>query len=407
MLLAVNGIERLFIGTVVPILVLFGISGNILNLTVLLTPTMRTRSNILLSCLAVADIVFLVFMLPHALAHYRIFAFNHWFRRLYLVNKIHLLAILNWASAAAMWLILVICLERLMGIMYPLSARRHKKSSKIAVIVTIIVVTTGVLTSYNHFSYFCATRYFCNGSQFHAMCLPTDSERWFRNQTNPNSELMKTVVRWGPHVNAVCVILIPIALVFISNAMLIYTIRQRQKQFITQSSIKSESHLSGSQSRTEHKVTTTVCAIVTCFTITQGPSAVIRVMAVYYPIQHEFMIAVQSVITTMVVLGKALNFVLFCLSSANFRARLLQQARRGLLKKETSCRIHFVSLSSTNDCRKHGPKTACISTITSFQKSVDRSSPSYKQQEIRKGQLDTNDTMRTTEDVNNDGYDDA
>ncbi|KIH45775.1 hypothetical protein ANCDUO_24179, partial [Ancylostoma duodenale] len=85
-----------------------------------------------------------------------------------------------------------------------------------------------------------------------------------------------------------------------------------QKQFITQSSIKSESHLSGSQSRTEHKVTTTVCAIVTCFTITQ-----------------------QSVITTMVVLGKALNFVLFCLSSANFRARLLQQARRGLLKKET------------------------------------------------------------------------
>ncbi|KIH43768.1 hypothetical protein ANCDUO_26220 [Ancylostoma duodenale] len=59
------------------------------------------------------------------------------------------------------------------------------------------------------------------------MCLPTDSERWFRNQTNPNSELMKTVVRWGPHVNAVCVILIPIALVFISNAMLIYTIRQR------------------------------------------------------------------------------------------------------------------------------------------------------------------------------------
>ncbi|RCN45409.1 hypothetical protein ANCCAN_08559 [Ancylostoma caninum] len=236
-------------------------------------------------------------------------------------------------------LILVICLERLMGIMYPLSARRHKKSSKIAVIVTIIVVTTGVLTSYNHFSYFCATRYFCNGSQFHAMCLPTDSERWFRNQTNPNSELMKTVVRWGPHVNAVCVILIPIALVFISNAMLIYTIRQRQKQFITQSSIKSESHLSGSQSRTEHKVTTTVCAIVTCFTITQGPSAVIRVMAVYYPIQHEFMIAVQSVITTMVVLGKALNFVLFCLSSANFRARLLQQARRGLLKKETSATL--------------------------------------------------------------------
>lgn len=43
-------------------------------------------------------------MLPHCLAHYRIFAFSYWFRRLYLGNKLHLLAVLNWASAAAIWL---------------------------------------------------------------------------------------------------------------------------------------------------------------------------------------------------------------------------------------------------------------------------------------------------------------
>ncbi|VDK66196.1 unnamed protein product [Cylicostephanus goldi] len=43
MLLAINNVERIFIGTIVPILIIFGISGNILNLTVLLTPTMRTR----------------------------------------------------------------------------------------------------------------------------------------------------------------------------------------------------------------------------------------------------------------------------------------------------------------------------------------------------------------------------
>ncbi|KAE9412051.1 hypothetical protein Angca_010192, partial [Angiostrongylus cantonensis] len=43
MKLAVNDVERLFIGKIVPILIVFGISGNILNLTVLLTPAMRTR----------------------------------------------------------------------------------------------------------------------------------------------------------------------------------------------------------------------------------------------------------------------------------------------------------------------------------------------------------------------------
>ncbi|KAK6025106.1 hypothetical protein OSTOST_09004 [Ostertagia ostertagi] len=87
MQLAVNDIERLFIGKIVPVLIVFGISGNILNLTVLLTPAMRTRSNVLLACLAVADIVFLVFMFPHSLAHYKIFAFSYWFRRIYLGYK--------------------------------------------------------------------------------------------------------------------------------------------------------------------------------------------------------------------------------------------------------------------------------------------------------------------------------
>ncbi|VDM57164.1 unnamed protein product [Angiostrongylus costaricensis] len=219
-----------------------------------------------------------------------------------------------------------------MGIMYPLSTRLRKRCSTTATTVILIVVTTGILTSYNHFSYFCAFKRFCNGSQFHAMCIRSDSDRWFRNQTNPNSNLLRTMARWGPHVNVICVIVIPILLVAISNAMLIYTIRQRQRQFIAQSAVKSESHLSGSQSRTEHRVTTTVCAIVTCFTITQGPSAFTTIMVEYYPIQHEFMIALTAMTTTMVVLGKAMNFGLFCLSSANFRARLLQQTRRDFRK---------------------------------------------------------------------------
>ncbi|CAI4222279.1 unnamed protein product [Auanema sp. JU1783] len=335
MMLAVNGPERLFIGTIVPILIVFGISGNILNLTVLLAPNMRTRSNLLLASLAVADIIFLIFMLPHCLAHYKIFALSYYFRLFYLC-KMHLLAILNWASAVAIWLVLVICLERLMGIKYPLSVRKHKKILTPAVIVSAIVITTGILTSYSHLRYSCATRYFCDGTQIHSMCILTDSDKWFPNQTNPNSELVKSIARWGPHVNAIFVIFIPILLVLISNSMLIYTIRQRQKYFLNQQhSIKSESHLNGGQSRTEHKITITVTAIVTSFIITQGPSAFATIMAEYYSNTNPWMLAMMSFITTMVVLGKALNFVLFCLSSATFRSRLLMQTKKSLMRQTT------------------------------------------------------------------------
>lgn len=44
MMLAVNPIEKFFIGMICPVIIVFGISGNILNLTVLLAPNMRTRS---------------------------------------------------------------------------------------------------------------------------------------------------------------------------------------------------------------------------------------------------------------------------------------------------------------------------------------------------------------------------
>uniref|UniRef100_A0A8R1EF92 Uncharacterized protein n=1 Tax=Caenorhabditis japonica TaxID=281687 RepID=A0A8R1EF92_CAEJA len=42
-----------------------------------------------------------------------------------------------------------------------------------------------------------------------------------------------------------------------------------------------------------------------------------------------------AICTILVVLGKALNFVLFCLSSASFRQRLLMQTKQGILRKST------------------------------------------------------------------------
>ncbi|PAV91830.1 hypothetical protein WR25_18990 [Diploscapter pachys] len=368
MMLAINDVERLLIGKIVPFLLLFGVSGNILNLTVLLAPKVRTRSNKLLAALALADIVFLIFMLPHSLAHYHVFAFSHWFRYLYLTNKVHLTAIVNWASAAAIWFVLVICVERLIGIKYPLSSRKNKTFLSARFLIPFVVIVTGILTSFHHFSYFCATKYFCDGTQLHAMCIRTDSPRWFRNQTNPNSELVKAIARWGPHVNAILVVLLPVLLVILSNIMLICTLRNRQQFLIpTQSSVKWENGMSGTQMRTEHKVTMTVTAIVTCFTLTQAPSAFVAIIAAYYQFEDEVLVVVSSVFTTMVVLGKTLNFVLFCLSSTTFRQRLL---RRGKGRLSTRSQSQLTASSglmdySSSEHRKWSRLTSGSSTAPS------------------------------------------
>ncbi|CAR99013.1 Protein CBG26010 [Caenorhabditis briggsae] len=151
MSLSRNAAEEGLIGTTFPVLVLFGIFGNILTLTVLLAPNLRTRSNKLLACLAVADTVTLIVNLLHSMAHYEIFKLTIWFRRLYGnyygKYKFQIIGTSNWSIATATWLVLVICLERLIINKYPLSVRKQAKSA----ICTIL----GVLGKALNFVLFC------------------------------------------------------------------------------------------------------------------------------------------------------------------------------------------------------------------------------------------------------------
>ena len=62
-------------------------------------------NNILFQLAAVSfcDLAFLLSMIPHCLASFDVFAFNHSFRVFYLHTKQHIAALANWMSAAAIW----------------------------------------------------------------------------------------------------------------------------------------------------------------------------------------------------------------------------------------------------------------------------------------------------------------
>ncbi|KAK0419060.1 hypothetical protein QR680_013930 [Steinernema hermaphroditum] len=364
MLISYHWCEKLVIGYILPCFILFGFTGNIINLSVLLAPGMKTRSNILLASLAVADMIFLLFIIPHSMAHYRIFSFNYYFRKYYLGNKMHLLAVLNWSSAAAIWLVLAVCVERLIGIRYPLSVRKSR-SFHTYLIIFGIIFGTGLLTFYIHFSYDCPMLTFCNGTQPHGICMPVDSPVWINNRTNPHPQLLRTYVRWSIHINAVFIVFVPILLVVLSNAFLILTLRQRQK--FLQIGTSRTTSIRGTdqatmQMRMEQKVTITVCAIVTCFTITQAPSAVVTISTGNVTLGHpNWQIYMVTATTFMVVVGKSLNFVLFCLSSANFRQRLVTMTKERIVKRRTVRRFSCDSMGTTT-------MTTAFSTVTDGRK---------------------------------------
>ncbi|PIC11671.1 hypothetical protein B9Z55_028929 [Caenorhabditis nigoni] len=116
----------------------------------------------------------------------------------------------------------------------------------------------------------------------------------FETEPNPNSELMKSLVRYAPQVNAIFVVLIPVILVIIFNVMLILTLRR-------------------------------------------SPSAFVTFLSFY--IQKDWF-TLRSICTILVVLGKALNFVLFCLTSASFRQRLMEQLNSRKSTRYTSVATH-------------------------------------------------------------------
>uniref|UniRef100_A0A8R1IN46 G-protein coupled receptors family 1 profile domain-containing protein n=1 Tax=Caenorhabditis japonica TaxID=281687 RepID=A0A8R1IN46_CAEJA len=86
--------------------------------------------------------------------------------------------------------------------------------------------------------------------------------------------------------------------------------------------------------KTEHRVTLTVTFIVTMFTLTNGPSALVHL--VMYA-THEELYDLTMISSTLVICGKASNFILFCLGSKHFRLRLLKL----VTSSEELCRFFF------------------------------------------------------------------
>uniref|UniRef100_A0A0M3IM92 G_PROTEIN_RECEP_F1_2 domain-containing protein n=1 Tax=Ascaris lumbricoides TaxID=6252 RepID=A0A0M3IM92_ASCLU len=170
-LLSGSTLEMIVFTLLFPPICILGIAGNTLNLMVLLSSEMRSRANSLLACLAFCDIVFLLLMIPHSLANFNVFALNYFFRWYYLSAKIHLITLANWSSAVAIWLVVAVCAERVMGIRHPFHTRAHWSRYCTAAIVFTIVLLAGMLTFYNNFSHICVVKEFCNRTQVMAKCF--------------------------------------------------------------------------------------------------------------------------------------------------------------------------------------------------------------------------------------------
>uniref|UniRef100_A0A914X6B4 G-protein coupled receptors family 1 profile domain-containing protein n=1 Tax=Plectus sambesii TaxID=2011161 RepID=A0A914X6B4_9BILA len=305
---------------------------------------MRSTANDILAAMAFADLALLFCMLPNSMAAFHVFANNYLFRLAYLLANPHLSALANWFSAAAIWLMLAVSIERLMGIRSPMHTRFYWKRRLMMGFLVCLFGASGALTFHHHLAYDCSLYETCNGTQQAVRCEVVASE-WKKNRTNPYSPLRQQYIKVSTVVNALLVVIVPIAAVTALNITLIRVLKRHDLTraafgkindeyrmeynpvMCSTSGVSWKLHIAGSCVQSDSTVTVTVCAIVTCFTVTQGPSAIAfiwELTAQKGQTNGHYFNAMISVANNLVITGKVLNFIFFCLSSAHFRRRLHQ-----------------------------------------------------------------------------------
>jgi len=150
-------VTRLIVQKVlIPSVVLFGVSGNLVNVAVLTRRSMKSSTNSYLTALAVYDILYLVFALTMTLQHYSRVSGSPWYQH---YRSPFGRPLTDTASNTGIWLTLTFTVERYIAVCHPMKGKVCACVSSMCVCVIYLLQNflTGISQIYMGFSHVFAT----------------------------------------------------------------------------------------------------------------------------------------------------------------------------------------------------------------------------------------------------------
>uniref|UniRef100_A0A915A9M6 G-protein coupled receptors family 1 profile domain-containing protein n=1 Tax=Parascaris univalens TaxID=6257 RepID=A0A915A9M6_PARUN len=155
-------------------------------------------------------------------------------------------------------------------------------------------------------------------------------------------------------------VFIPIMVVVLLNVLLIRQLQTNNRRNVLQGERSVNHRIPNTYMRQKRRVTITVVAIALCFSLTQGPSAIMVLWELVggYTQQSAHFYTIFSITNCLVVSGKTINFILFCVSSIHFRDKcftLLFRKFPTLSQTSLGTRIikrNSTSRTSLSSCRR-------------------------------------------------------
>ena len=293
---------------------IFGIISNIANIIVLTRKNMISSTNYLLTALASVDAVTMAVYMPYAVYFYIIKTTNPteghaqgWI--VYLLVSTNLVITCH---TIAMWLTVALAVFRYIMVCHHTMAPKlcNIQRAKITIISTLLAIVI-----------FCIPNYIIH----EVIHLKELNERevmhidgyWFKERAyaTAHDRLLLTINFW---LYGVVIKIIPCILLTLLSGLLIRAMQEASKK---RARLMSQGMRAESERTNEHNRTTAMLvAVVLCFVITELPQGILCFMS---GISQQFFADVYTplgdVMDFLVLINSAVNFMLYCIMSRQFR----------------------------------------------------------------------------------------
>lgn len=291
---------------------LLGILANIANIVVLNKKHMETSTNILLMWLAVADLCTMVEYTPFALRFYIFRDKTLCFLQSRSYGWIcYLLFHANFSitmHSISIWLTIMLALFRFLYIFFP-----HRGSIYCSIKHAKIVI----LTVYISAVVVCIPNYISNYYQTDTKVINGQNVTTYDTMHRKDGGF-KIVFSLNYWLQAMLVKLIPCLLLTVLTIMLISALRRAHKRHVH---LMSHGKNDDVEKHFEHLRTTgMLLAVVILFLITELPQGILTLLMIfYYELASELYNPLGDILDIVALLNNAINFVLYCSMSKQFR----------------------------------------------------------------------------------------
>ncbi|ELT99172.1 hypothetical protein CAPTEDRAFT_142791 [Capitella teleta] len=302
-------------GPIAVVVCAWGVIANLVNIVVLTRKNMQSSTNLILTWLAVADLLTMASYLPVSIHFYIMRDPQLEFPSTRSIGWIGLMLFhINFTVVChtiAIWLTIILAIFRYLYICYPIQGASLCSMLRAKIAILCVYLCTAVV---------CIPNYLLNA-------VKHDTSRCTNNVTTPacshyefkNSKLAEPFLNnFNYWIQAGLIKLIPCALLTILTILLIFAMHAANKRRMA---LKSQGKKDESDRAREHNRTTAMLlAIVALFLLTELPQGVLTLCSIFIETFFDDVYwPLGDLLDIMALLNNSINFVLYCTMSRQFR----------------------------------------------------------------------------------------